>query len=217
MSIKTIYLILYNFLQFFGWSLFLIKVCLGKIRSKSIEEIYDETHFILECCQYGASLEILHSLLKIVKSSFFATAIQILGRIAIVAILQYFRNSISIGYILLSFAWSIIEIIRYPYYLLNLIKGQSKSLEIPYFLIWCRYSFFIILYPIGVAGEMITIWNSRKDLEKYKLGSKYTVSDLVYPIYILYVPGLIFLYTYLFKQRSKVLKKLKEEKQIKKD
>ena len=217
MSIKTNYLILYNFLQFFGWSLFLIKVCLGKIRSKSIEEIYDETHFILECCQYGASLEILHSLLKIVKSSFFATAIQILGRIAIVAILQYFRNSISIGFILLSFAWSIIEIIRYPYYLLNLIKGQSKSLEIPYFLIWCRYSFFIILYPIGVAGEMITIWNSRKDLEKYKLGSKYTVSDLVYPIYILYVPGLIFLYTYLFKQRSKVLKKLKEEKQIKKD
>ena len=64
---------------------------------------------------------------------------------------------------------------------------------------------------------MITIWNSRKDFEKYKLGSKYSVSDLVYPVYILYVPCLIYLYSYLFKQRSKVLNKLIPEKTIKRD
>ena len=197
MSFKTIYLILYNFLQFLGWTLFFTKVAFGVIKSKSIEEIYEETLLILEYCQYGASLEILHSLLRLVKSSFFATAIQILGRIAIVAILQYYKSSVSIGYLLLSFAWSLIEIIRYPYYILSLVKGENKSFDIPYILIWCRYSFFIVLYPIGVSGEMITIWNSRKDFEKYKLGSKYSVSDLVYPVYILYVPCLIYLYSYL--------------------
>ena len=217
MSFKTIYLILYNFLQFLGWTLFFTKVAFGVIKSKSIEEIYEETLLILEYCQYGASLEILHSLLRLVKSSFFATAIQILGRIAIVAILQYYKSSVSIGYLLLSFAWSLIEIIRYPYYILSLVKGENKSFDIPYILIWCRYSFFILLYPIGVSGEMITIWNSRKDFEKYKLGSKYSVSDLVYPVYILYVPCLIYLYSYLFKQRSKVLNKLIPEKTIKRD
>ena len=217
MSFKTIYLILYNFLQFLGWTLFFTKVAFGVIKSKSIEEIYEETLLILEYCQYGASLEILHSLLRLVKSSFFATAIQILGRIAIVAILQYYKSSVSIGYLLLSFAWSLIEIIRYPYYILSLVKGEKKSFDIPYILIWCRYSFFIVLYPIGVSGEMITIWNSRKDFEKYKLGSKYSVSDLVYPVYILYVPCLIYLYSYLFKQRSKVLNKLIPEKTIKRD
>ena len=217
MSIKSIYLILYNSYQFFGWNLFLILIILNIIKSKSIQEIYDNTHLILEYCQYSAFLEIIHSLLRLVKSNIFATTIQILGRIAIVAILQYFKNSISIGYLLLSFAWSLIEIIRYSYYILCLIKIEYKSLNIPYIHIWCRYTFFIILYPIGVAGEMIILWNARKDWEKYKLGSKFTYADLVYPIFVLYIPSLIFLYSYLFKQRNKTLKKLNEEKIIKKE
>ena len=216
MSIKTIYLFLYNLLQFLGWFHFFIKVSKFLIISKTIQGIYNETHFILQFCQYGAILEIIHSILQIVKSNIFATAIQILGRCAIVAILQYFDNSVSIGYLLLSFAWSLIEIIRYSYYLFNLYKNEKKSFEIPYIHIWCRYSFFIILYPIGVAGEMITIWNARKDLEKYKLVNKYTYADLVYPIYILYIPSLIFLFSYLFKQRDKVLSKLDKEKIVKK-
>ena len=217
MSIKTIYLILYNLLQFLGWLHFFIKVIKGFIISKTYQEIYNETHVILEYCQYGAILEIIHSILKIVKSSVLATAIQIFGRCAIVAILQYFKNSVSIGYLLLSFAWPSIEIIRYPYYLFNSIKNEKKAFEIPYILIWCRYSFFIVLYPIGVAGEMITIWNARKDLEKYKLFNKFTFADLVYPIYALYIPSLIFLYYYLFKQRNKALNKLNVEKIAKKE
>ena len=212
MSIKSIYLILYNSYQFLGWNLFFIQIILNIIKSKSIQEIYNDTHLILEYCQYSAILEIIHSLLRLVRSSIFATSIQILGRIAIVAILQYFKSSISIGYLLLSFAWSLIEIIRYSYYILCLIKIEYKSLNIPYIHIWCRYSFFIILYPIGVSGEMITLWNARKDWEKYKLINKYTFADLIYPIFILYIPSLIFLYSYLFKQRNKTLKKLNEEK-----
>ena len=217
MSIKAIYLILYNSFQFLGWLYFFIKVLKGLIISKTCEEIYNETHFILEYCQYGAILEIIHSFLKIVKSSILATSIQILGRCAIVAILQHLKNSVSIGYLLLSFAWSSIEIVRYPYYLFNSIKNAKNKFEIPYILIWCRYSFFIVLYPIGVSGEMITIWNARKDLEKYNLGNRFTFASLVYPIYILYIPSLIFLYYYLFKQRNKSLSKLNLEKIVKKE
>ena len=216
MSIINLYLILYNSVQLFGWTLFFSKVTLDLIKSKTIPEIYEDTHVILQFCQYGASLEILHSLIKLVKSSVFATSIQILGRMAIVAILQYFRSSVSFGYLLLYFAWSLVEMIRYPYYIFKIIKSEHKSFDVPYWLVWCRYSFFIVLYPIGVSGEMITIWHARKDLQNYNITTSYTVADLVYPIYVLYVPPLIFLYSYLFKQRNKELKKVNEEKKIKK-
>ena len=217
MSIKSIYLILYNLIQFYGWSLFFIKISLLLIKSKSIQEIYDETHYILECCQYGASLEILHSILRLVNSNIIATSIQILGRMAIVAILQYFKSSVSFGYLFLYFAWSLVEIIRYSYYILNLIAKENKTFNIPYIFIWCRYSFFIVLYPIGVSGEIITVLHAKKDFEKYELVGNYTYADLVNPIFVLYIPSLIFLYSYLFKQRNKEFKKLNKEKIIKKE
>ena len=40
-------------------------------------------------------------------------------------------------------AWSITEVIRYAFYALNLFNAA------PYILLWCRYTFFYILYPIG--------------------------------------------------------------------
>ena len=208
----SIYLFLYNFIQFCGWCFFFSKVVYYSINSLPLQEIYLNTHIILECCQYGAFLEIVHSILGIVKSNIFATFIQIIGRIAIVLILQFYPSSISNGYFLLSFGWSIIEIVRYSYYILSLFQKDFSNFNIPYLLIWCRYSFFVVLYPIGVSGEIITIWNAKKDFSKYTLWKnsnfKITLADLVYPAYFLYIPSLIFLYGYLFKKRKKVLNRL---------
>ena len=208
------YLFLYNFIQLCGWCLFISKVSYYLFNSISLQEIYLNTHIILECCQYGAFLEIIYTMLGIVKSNIFATSIQILGRITIVIILQFFPSSVSYGYLLLSFGWSIIELVRYLYYILSLIQKDFINFNIPYLLIWCRYSFFVVLYPIGVSGEIITTWNAKKDFSKYILWKnhdfKLTLSDMVYPAYILYIPSLIFLYGYLFKQRKKVLKRLND-------
>ena len=59
---------------------------------------------------------------------------------------------------------------------------------------------------------MLTVWNARKDFHKYIIyqGNNYniTVADLVYPVWLLYIPALIYLYGYLFKQRKKVLNRL---------
>ena len=67
---------------------------------------------------------------------------------------------------------------------------------------------------------MITVWNAKKDFNKYIIyqNDKYTftVANLIYPIWILYIPALIFLYSYLFKQRKKVLNRLNiKDKDIK--
>ena len=221
MSIKSVYLILYNFLQLCGWSCFFFRVTNYLINSKSLQEIYSNSHLILECCQYGAFLEIIHSIIGIVKSSIFATSIQIIGRIIIVVILQFFESAVSQGYFLIYFAWSIVEIVRYTYYIMNLLQKDFVKFNIPYILIWCRYSFFVVLYPIGVSGEMITVWNAKKDFNKYILYQTdkftFTAADLIYPIWIFYIPALIYLYGYLFKQRKKVLNRLNNEIKLKKE
>ena len=221
MSISSLYLILYNFLQLCGWSFFFFKGINLIINSKSFQEIYLDTHLILEYCQYGAFMEIIHSIIGLVRSSIFATSIQIIGRIIIVVILQFFKSAISKGYLLIFFAWSIVEIVRYTYYIINLLQKEFVKFNIPYLLIWCRYSFFIVLYPIGVSGEMITVWNAKKDFSKFILyqgnNFNFTVANLIYPIWLFYIPALVYLYGYLFKQRRKVLNRLNNDIKTKKN
>ena len=205
----SLYLFLYNFIQLCGWCSFFLKVTLYLIGSKQIQEIYSDTHIILECFQCGAFLEIMHAILGIVKTRILPTTMQISSRIIIVLILHNFPSALSYGYLLIYFAWSSIEIVRYSYYTLNLVKKDFCNFKIPYFLIWCRYTFFIWLYPIGTIGEIITIWNAQKDISKYILwkNNDFNISWSVfcYPLYILYIPALIFMYGYLFNQRKKVL------------
>ena len=208
----SMYLLLYNCIQFCGWCFFLAKVALDLIDSKSIEEIFSDTHIILEFCQYGAFLEIIHAILGIVKTRLLPTVMQISVRIFIVILLQFVPSSVSNGYLLIWFAWSSIEVVRYSFYALKLLQKDANSFNIPYFLTWCRYTFFIVLYPIGTAGEMMTIWNAQKDFSKYIIWGNnnfnISVSTLFYPLYILYIPALTFMYGYLFKQRKKVLSNL---------
>ena len=139
----SLYLILYNFIQFCGWCFFFSKVTLDLIASKQIQEIYADTHIILECCQYGAFLEIIHAVFGIVNSRLLPTIIQISIRIFIVFLLQFFPSALTYGFLIICFAWSSIEIVRYSFYVLKLIKKDSNSFNIPYFLTWCRYTFFI--------------------------------------------------------------------------
>ncbi|CAJ0626208.1 2376_t:CDS:10, partial [Entrophospora sp. SA101] len=54
----------------------------------------------------------------------------------------------------MTIAWSIAEIIRYLYYAFNLIGKQ------PDLLLWCRYTFFYLLYPVGAGSEAVLIFKS---------------------------------------------------------
>ena len=217
----SIYLFLYNFIQLCGWSFFFFRGVLNLINFNSLQEMYSNTHIILECCQYGAFLEIIHAITGIVKTSILSTSIQIIGRISIVLLLQFVPVEISYGYLIIFFAWSSIEIVRYSYYILNLIKKNYSNFNIPYLLIWCRYTFFIVLYPIGSFGEMLIIYNAQKYFNKIILWKNNVfniyVGNLFYPIYILFLPGLIFMYGYLFKQRKKVFNRLNNNIKMKKN
>ena len=207
MSIKSLYLIFYNLLQFLGWSLFFIKITNGLIKSKSLTEIFDETIFLLVFVQYASILEIFHTFYKLVKAVLCIVMVENLGRIAIVVTLQFCKSSISNGYLLLFVGWSTLEIVRYFFDLLLLFKRNNKTFDIPYFLIWLRYSLFIVMYPIGVSGEVITVWNAGNDFNNNSLVG-IPISFLLYPVFTFYFICLIYLYIYLFKVRNNNLKKI---------
>ena len=213
MGLKTPYLIAYNVSMFIGWTLFIFSFSSQYLLTKNINLTYEKSFQYLRIFQYGAVLEIIHIILKLVKSPLMTTIIQVMSRIIIVYILSKVKSSVSIGYILLSFAWGVTEMIRYTYYYLSLIqKNYNTKFVIPYPLIWSRYSFFIVLYPIGVSGELITLWKSTIELKNYSF-LNINIADIIYFRFVLYVPGLFVLYTYMLRQRKSTFKKLKEKKE----
>ena len=99
--------------------------------------------------------------------------------------------------------WSIAEIIRYSYYI---AKESDHEIRI---LTWLRYSAFIILYPFGVTGELLTIWQAlplirKQKILRYPMPNTYNFSfDLPSTLYIyllLYFPFFIQIYTYMLSQ-----------------
>ena len=112
-------------------------------------------------------------------------------------------------------AWCVAEIVRYWYYALSLVD------KVPYLLTWCRYTFFTFLYPIGVSGELLTIYSvlpiiTATGMYSLSLPNKWNVA-FNYPIFLMlymagYVPYLPKLYMHMMKQRSKMLGKAEGEK-----
>uniref|UniRef100_A0A8C4WIS5 Very-long-chain (3R)-3-hydroxyacyl-CoA dehydratase n=2 Tax=Gopherus evgoodei TaxID=1825980 RepID=A0A8C4WIS5_9SAUR len=110
--------------------------------------------------------------------------------------------------ILFLVVWTVTEITRYSFYTFNLLN------HLPYFIKWARYNFFIILYPVGVAGELLTIHAALPYVKKtgifsLRLPNKYNVSfDYYYFLIIVmasYIPLFPQLYFHMLWQRRKVL------------
>lgn len=51
-------------------------------------------------------------------------------------------------------AWSITEVVRYPFYALSLLGVEFAPLA------WLRYTTFYLLYPLGAASEAFLMYAS---------------------------------------------------------
>ncbi|OLY81190.1 Very-long-chain (3R)-3-hydroxyacyl-CoA dehydratase 2 [Smittium mucronatum] len=100
-----------------------------------------------------------------------------------------------IGVPLLVFAWSITETIRYPFYALSVAELQF------YPLLWARYTLFYVLYPLGVTGELLTIYSALPIAKNYYPTYYYFLIAIMFS----YGPPFYFLYTHMIKQRRKQL------------
>ena len=101
-------------------------------------------------------------------------------------------------------AHSVTEIIRYGYFALTL-SGQNPGI-----LSWLRYNTFFVLYPLGIASECSLIYKAVGPAGDIDPRLPYAL----YAILAIYVPGSHVLYTYMMKQRNKVMKGKATEKKI---
>lgn len=106
-------------------------------------------------------------------------------------------------------AWSLSEVIRYPWYAANTVQSC------PFWLTWLRYTAFIPLYPIGVVGEMASAvtalpYIAERKLHCIPMPNPYNISFdyRIFMIGLLCLYPLLWwqLYSTLLRQRSKKLK-----------
>lgn len=211
-ALPKYYLILYNFLQTIGWAILLGQIVQyytnSEINSKL--PLYDHVKWTVILFQNAAVLEVVHAAVRLVPSSPFITATQVSSRVIVVCgvLIPTLAAKESIGLPLALLAWSITEIIRYSTYMLNLLNS------VPFFLLWLRYSTFIILYPLGVTGELLCIYAAQQEVAKTGLFSIYMPNNYNVVFYydyfllatmLVYIPGFPQLYLHMFSQRKKLL------------
>jgi len=213
-TLKRAYLLLYNSAQVYGWLFMLVQCLLAFQRSYHsgslvpLTKIYSACDWYLLVFQTAAILEIFHAMFGIVKANPVLTGFQVFSRLFVTWGIVYSVRQTQSHYSVLIcvFAWSLTEVIRYSYYAFSLFNAA------PYFLTWCRYTFFIVLYPIGVVGELWSVFFSLSfsaTLFRLALPNKLNVS-FYYPYLLLvcmvtYIPVFPQLYLHMFAQRRKLL------------
>ncbi|KAI1696667.1 protein tyrosine phosphatase-like protein, PTPLA domain-containing protein [Ditylenchus destructor] len=198
-------------MQVLGWGTILIKSLSGLLHGSTHDQLYKNVEFELQIFQTAAILEIFHSMIGLVRSPLGITLAQVFSRIIVVWLILFKVESSrsSIGVPMLLVAWSVTEVIRYSFYALTLLKN------VPFLLTWMRYTLFIVLYPLGASGEVITMISALPEIAEMKhftfsgMPSGLNLGLVFYCFVIIlclaYIPGFPMLYGYMFVQRKKVL------------
>ncbi|RHZ65775.1 hypothetical protein Glove_311g68 [Diversispora epigaea] len=192
------YLILYNSISCVGWSYVLGLSLLELVKNNgNYTIIHDKVGWILTIVQTGAILEVFHVIIGFVKSPLMTTVFQVSSRLFIVwLVLNIFPQVHSHwAFTTMTIAWCITECLRYSYYVFNLVGKQ------PGWLLWCRYTFFYILYPLGAGSEAMLVYQSLPHSKQ--LNNTYYWLEVL--ILITYFPGFFVMYTHMISQRRKYL------------
>lgn len=217
LNLRETYLLFYNVLSCFAWAWVLERVVfelfftpstpssLSDVSSRA-GEIYGKIGKSIKLIQSCAALEILHSLLKLVRSGTLTTFMQVSSRLCIVlAIMPDFPQlGTSPIYASMVMAWSFTEVIRYAHYACSLAKIHSDLLG------WLRYSTFYVLYPVGAGSEAAIMFLAYRAARAAQLrpAITYTILSLV----CLWPPSLSLMMKHMSHQRRKYLKQRKTTK-----
>ncbi|KAK2999134.1 hypothetical protein RJ639_022832 [Escallonia herrerae] len=175
-KLSKLYLFSYNSLQAFGWAISLYRLLTKFLSTNSVDGVYKSVGELICLLQAVAFLEVIHGAIGIVPGGMLLPLMQWGGRthflFAIVRRIHEVLTSVTIPFVqvlpavfITFLAWSSSEVIRYPYYALNCVgispsfitflRFDSLTVQPPTLQSFlCRYTAFIVLYPIGVApGE----------------------------------------------------------------
>eukprot|EP00929_Paragymnodinium_shiwhaense_P013131 TRINITY_DN120996_c0_g1_i1.p1 TRINITY_DN120996_c0_g1~~TRINITY_DN120996_c0_g1_i1.p1 ORF type:complete len:784 (+),score=224.56 TRINITY_DN120996_c0_g1_i1:94-2445(+) len=249
--IVTPYLMSYSLYQAAGWGSALKTV----VTMGPSPQLWSEVGATVTYFQHLGVMEIVHASAGMVRSNAVMTFVQMFSRWMIVAFLNECVQCKTETFFvpMMLFAWCMAETVRYVYYAIGqlaeiatsargvavamkLIKMKSVEkaddpvFKIPFPLVWLRYSMFIVLYPMGVCGEMNVIRLCMDCLlESAKAAQPGTTSawllgtirmvtgergywTVLAIMYMAYVVGLPMLYSMLLASRRKQLGGGKEKK-----
>uniref|UniRef100_A0A8D0GRJ0 Very-long-chain (3R)-3-hydroxyacyl-CoA dehydratase n=1 Tax=Sphenodon punctatus TaxID=8508 RepID=A0A8D0GRJ0_SPHPU len=151
--LKRGFLFMYNLVQFLGYSWIFVNMSV-RLFVLGRDSFYDTFHTMADMmyfCQMLALMEVVNTLIGLVRSPFIPTFLQVMGRnfvlFVILGSLEEMQNKAVVFFIF--YLWSFIEIIRYPFYMLSCINMEWKLLT------WLRYTVFIPVYPLGAAAEAV--------------------------------------------------------------
>uniref|UniRef100_F6PRX6 Very-long-chain (3R)-3-hydroxyacyl-CoA dehydratase n=1 Tax=Monodelphis domestica TaxID=13616 RepID=F6PRX6_MONDO len=215
--LATAYLVIYNVVMTAGWLVIAVGLVRAYLAKGSYHSLYFSIEKPLKFFQTGALLEILHCAIGIVPSSVVLTSFQVMSRVFLIWAVTHSVKEVQSedSVLLFVIAWTVTEIIRYSFYTFSLLN------HLPYIIKWARYTLFIVLYPMGVSGELLTIYAAlpfvrQANLYSISLPNKYNFSFDYYAFLILimisYIPLFPQLYLHMIHQRRKVLSHPEEQK-----
>lgn len=210
LTVASLYLILYNLIQALGWTVILVKLLFHLLEHETYVGLYSEVGVLLQVFQTMAVLEVVHAAVGLVRSNPLITGVQVMSRLGVVwgILHQVTESHDKIGFPLVCIAWSVTEVIRYSYYMGAIVAYT------PFILQYLRYTLFIVLYPLGVVGEILSIYKSlpyigEREILSVSLPNRANMSFNYYYVLIVimftYIPGFPQLYFHMLGQRKKIL------------
>ncbi|KHN99493.1 protein tyrosine phosphatase [Metarhizium album ARSEF 1941] len=203
--LKNAYLIFYNSASAVAWSVVLGRT-IAALYLRGPAAVYAAVGEWTKWTQTVAVLEILHSLLGIVRAPVSTTTMQVLSRLLLVwpVVNTWPFLALSPFYTSMLVAWSVTEVARYSYFALSLAGA------LPALLTWARYSMFYVLYPMGITSECMLVFGATVPAAERSSLAPWAL----YIVLAIYVPGSYVLFTHMMKQRSKILRspKTKDDK-----
>jgi very-long-chain (3R)-3-hydroxyacyl-CoA dehydratase len=155
-SLKKGYLLLYNATQLIGNFCVIVSIARFMIEHKTSTDSYHLGSNMIRILLTLQWLEILHTIIGLAKGSPVTSFCQVLGKSIVFfafmdssAVPSEVTSAKTSGILLL--AWALGDSIRFLFYFQNQIGLSLSSIT------WIRYSAWMVLYPIGITCEGITL------------------------------------------------------------
>lgn len=213
---SKLYLVAYNGAMCLGWGAILTKIGLHYAAGGAPGSLYEQIALPLIVFQTGAVTEIAHAACGLVRSGVMTTVMQVLSRLLVL------YGAVEIGesdarrspfFTQMVVAWGLSEVIRYSYYIANIVGVNIGALT------YLRYSAFLVLYPVGITGEIIALVKALPYIKAERPWSiempnsvNFTFSwyNCVWFILLgVYPMGSYVMYSHMWRQRVKTLAKAK--------
>lgn len=178
----SIYLFIFNLSSFF---ITLLALYTSVLYFQTSEHRYITYTCI---CQTFFLLELLNCKLGLSKSRILPTVLQLSSRLYIIWVICFLHSIPSLIFTTMCIAWYISDASRYFLYLTRMKVAR-----------FIRYNLFMILYPVGALHEIFLIGYVAR---LYMGVARYMLCVVA----LGYVPGFMFLFKHMLKQRASALK-----------